>query len=231
MTQLSLAHKNDLAHHINQGSFQLTESAQGENTAALSYAALEFRFAIERLAVHYWANLLGRKLESDDFKDIESFKRVERRIYELAGHQKEIDGHFAFMRIVLSVLKIEGSLHAPKLGKLSKYWHDCSELCHISWPLPCSVLEVRQNAFTSLQNIAQALPQHVESMGWPVINNPTFGELRDKFVAGHAKESEVLAHFEKTGLWAQLVLPDGTESFVGEPVIPTEKKLKSINKQ
>lgn len=78
MTELSLVHNNDLLHHIQQGSFWLNESAQGDNTAALSYAALEFRFAIERLAVHYWANLLGRKPESDDFKDIESFKRAER---------------------------------------------------------------------------------------------------------------------------------------------------------
>lgn len=224
MTELSLAHKNDLAHHIRQGGFWLTESAQGENTAALSYAALEFRFAIERLAVHYWANLLDRKPESDDFKDIESFKRVERRIYELAGHQKEINEHFAFMRIVLGALKIEGSLHAPQLGKLSKYWHDCSELCHISWPLSCSVLEVRQNAFTSLQGVAEALPPHAESMGWPVIRDPAFGTLRDKFVSGRAKESEILSYVKKTGLWAQLTLPDGTEQFIGEPVIPTEKQ-------
>lgn len=128
------------------------------------------------------------------------------------------------MRIVLGALKIEGSLHAHQLGKLSKYWHDCSELCHISWPLSCSALEVRQNAFISLQDVEQALPAHAESMGWPVIRDPAFSTLRDKFVSGHAKESEILLYFEKTGLWAQLIHPDGTEHFVGEPITPTKKQ-------
>src|SRR5512135_1231363 len=99
MADLSTQHNLDLAHHVRQGVTWLSMSSEGENTAALSYAAFELRFAIERLGVHYWAALLNRKPEEQDLRDIESFKRVERRIYELAGHQKEIDDHFEFMRI------------------------------------------------------------------------------------------------------------------------------------
>ena len=73
----------------------------------LSYAAFEFRLAIERLAVHYWAELLSRPLEEKEVRDLPSFKRIENRIYELGGHQKEIDGHFEFMRVLLRLLKID----------------------------------------------------------------------------------------------------------------------------
>lgn len=110
MADVSTQHNPDLAHHVRQGIAWLSASAEGENTAALSYAAFELRFAIERLAVHYWRALLNRKPEEQDFRDIESFKRVERRIYALAGHQREIDAHFEFMRIVFGAMKIDAPL-------------------------------------------------------------------------------------------------------------------------
>jgi hypothetical protein len=72
-----------LAHHVRQGIVWLSASAESENTAALSYAAFELRFAIERLGVQYWRDLVNQKPEEQDFRDIQSFKRIERRIYEL----------------------------------------------------------------------------------------------------------------------------------------------------
>ena len=116
MPDVSTHHQPDLAHHVRQAVAWLAASAEGENTAALSYAAFELRFAVERLAIHYWAALLDRKVEEQDLRDIESFKRVERRIYELGGHQLEIDGHFAFMRVVLGAMKIGMPFHTPKIG-------------------------------------------------------------------------------------------------------------------
>lgn len=219
LDEISLQHVNDLAHHIRQGNAWLAKSAGGNNTAALSYAAFEFRFAIERLAVHYWATLLGRKPEADDLKDTDSFKRVEQRIYELAGHQKAINGHFEFMRIVHAALKIDFSLHTPQIGKLSRYWHDCSELCHVGWPLACSVKEVRDAAFSSLNEIAGELFAHAGSLGWPIIEDTTFNNLRDQFIRGDASSGDVLAHIERTGLWAQIELPNGTSRVVGEAVV------------
>jgi hypothetical protein len=85
MPDVSTHHQPDLAHHVRQAVAWLAASAEGENTAALSYAAFELRFAVERLGIHYWAALLDRKVEEQDLLDIESFKRVERRIYELGG--------------------------------------------------------------------------------------------------------------------------------------------------
>lgn len=223
MAEISLRHQNDLSHHIAQGGAWLARSAEGEETAALSYAAFELRFGIERLAFHYWASLLNRKLEADDLHDIRSFKRIEKRIYELAGNQKEIDGHFEFIRIVLGAIKIDTSFPTPQIGKLSSYWHDCSELCHVGWPLACSAPEMRKAAFASLTTIAQALSAQVASMGWPVLQDVAFADLRNRFVCGDASREDVLAYIQRTGLWARAEYPDGkAPHFVGEPVAPTK---------
>ena len=214
-------HCSELAHHVHQGAAWLSVSAEGENTAALSYAAFELRLAVERLAVHYWAVLLKQSSEEKDLRDIESFKQVERRIYQLAGHQKQIDGHFAFMRIVLSTLKFDFPLHSPWIGDLSKYWHQCSELCHIGWPLSCAVLEVRKVGFTTLTDIESSLLTQVQSLGWPILNDAKFAELRNRFVAGEATTDDILAYVQQTGLWACVEFPNGREpQFVGVPVPP-----------
>ena len=226
MTDVSTHHQPDLAHHVRQAVAWLSASAKGDNTAALSYAAFELRFAVERLAVHYWAALLDRKPEERDLRDIESFKRVERRIYELGGHQREIDGHFAFMRVVLGAIKIDTPFHTPQIGALSKYWHECSELCHVAWPLSCAVPEVRKSAFTALTKIAETLSAHVQSLGWPVLRDAAFAELRNRFIAGEVTADDVLAHVQRTGLWARAEFTNGREpQFVGEPVPPSEAKV------
>jgi len=221
MPDVGTHHQPHLAHHIQQGTAWLSASEGSEKTAALSYSAFELRFAVERLAIHYWADLLDRRLEEQDLRDIESFKRVERRIYDLAGHQKEIDGHFDFMRIVLSAMKIDMPLHTPKIGALSKYWHECSELCHIAWPLSCALPEARKAAYSALTEIAEALAAHVQSLGWPVVRDAAFADLRNRFIAGDSTTEDVLSYIKRTGLWARAEFTDGrAPQFVGEPVPP-----------
>jgi hypothetical protein len=177
--------------------------------------------------VHYWAALLSNKPEAKDLRDIESFKRVERRIYELAGHQKEIDAHFEFMRILLGAMKIDEPFHTPKICELSKYWHECSELCHIAWPLSCSASVVRKVAYSNLIEISQSLSAQVTSLvGWPLIKDAAFTKLRDGFIAGNVSSADVLAHVQRTGLWARAEFTDGRAAqFVGEPVPPIEPEI------
>lgn len=225
MTKISTHHQPDLAHHVRQAESWLSASAKGDNTAALSYAAFELRFAVERLAIHYWATLLDRKPEKQDLRDIESFKQVERRIYELGGHQKEIDGHFSFMRIVYGAININMPFYTPQIGTLSKYWHKCSEFCHIAWPLSCEVPELRKNAFTELTKIAETLSAHIQGLGWPVLKNAEFAELRNQFIAGKVTIDDVLAYVQRVGLWARAEFTDGRRPlFVGDPLPPSEIK-------
>ncbi len=219
MAQISMQHKADLAHHVRQGIAWLDQSAAGTNTSALSYAALELRFAIERLAVHYWCALLNRPIEEHDLRDIQSFRRIESRIYELAGHERKIEKHFEFMRIFLATLKVERPLHTPQIGRLSNYWHECSEMCHIGWPLASSLTEVGAAAFAKLSEIAELLKLHVDSLGWPVLQEEGLKQLRARFIAGDASSDDVLAYMRKVGVWAKETFPDGRPSrFIGEAV-------------
>lgn len=221
MADIKTQHEPSLDHHVQQGVAWLSASAEGKSTAALSYAAFELRFAIERIAVHYWATLLNRKLEERDLRDIKSFNRIQHHIYELAGHQKKINGHFEFVRIVLSALKIDQTLPTPDIGKLSNYWHECSELCHIGWPLGSSVPGMSKQAFSKLTEISNALQQHVGSLGWPVFQDAAFTELRNQFVTGNATIEDIHTHLEKTGLWARAKYSDERPAhFVGEAVAP-----------
>lgn len=223
MVQYNIAtsHQPGLGHHVSQGKAWLQASAAGHSTAAISYAALELRFAIERLAVHYWATLLNRRPEIDELKDIESFKRLERRIYDLAGHQREIDGHFRFMRVVLQALKIDLPLLTPNMGSLSRHWSTCSELCHITWPLGCSVPELRAAAYAELCKVVTDLESQITSMGWPQPQDPSFIDLRDRFAKGEASEDDVLKALSKSGIWARVEYPDAREPhFLGEAIPP-----------
>ena len=153
------SHVSALPHHVQQGEGWLTKSDEGKKSAALSYAALELRYAIERLAVYYWVTLLNRPLTHAEAESLGTYKKLERRIYDLAGHQKAIDGHFAFMRAVMGVLKIPNELPTPHLGKLSEHWQTCSEICHVGWPLACCVDAYRQSTYEALSAIHRALFQ------------------------------------------------------------------------
>ena len=222
MSEVRTHHHPELAHHLHQGEAWLSVSAEGKNTAALSYAAFELRFAVERLAIHYWATLHDRKLAEQDLYAIGSFKRIERRIYELGGHEKEINGHFDFMRIVLGAMKIDMPFNTPKIGKLSKYWDECSELCHIAWPLSCANPEVQKAAYSTLIEIAKALSDHVQSLGWPILKDAAFTDLRNRFIAGKVTSEDVLSHVQRIGLWARVITDEGEAQFVGDAVPPIE---------
>ncbi len=221
MFDIETHHKPGLEHHVHQGMAWLSMSEEGECTAALSYAALELRFAVERLAVQYWAILLDREPNEEDLKDIRSFKNVEGRIYALAGHQRAIDGHFDFIRIVVDALKVDLPLRTPKIGTLSKYWHTCSDLCHIAAPLSSSVPEIRKAWFASLTEIAESLLDQVRSLGWPVLREAGFAALRTEFVAGHATAEDVRLHLQRIGVWARVEFQDGRQPcFVGQAIPP-----------
>lgn len=223
--RISTTHQLALDHHVNQGKAWLQTCNAGENTAALSYAALELRFAVERLAVHYWVTLLNRHPEEDEMKTVESFKRIERQIYDLAGHQREIDGHFAFIRVVLQALKIDASFVTPNIGLLSKHWSTCSELCHITWPLSCSLPELRAEAFSELSKVADDLASHVTSLGWPQLHEASFMTLKERFVKGEADEDEVHKFLAELGIWARVVYPDGRDAhFLGEAIPPRQSE-------
>jgi len=227
MSQIATKHSPALNHHVNQAQAWLDECAEGNNTSALSYAALELRYGIERIAIHYWYALLGHSLKDGDLRDIASFKALESKIYELAGHQRLIEAHFQFMRVFLSELKIEAPLETPKIGKLSSAWHDCSEVCHVGWPIASATSGVATTTYARLREISGMLQGYVASLGWPVLNHPPMVELRDKFALGQVDAEDIRSYMRKVGVWAKVEYPDGRPShFLGEAVPPEAPEAK-----
>lgn len=216
---IKTTHEFALDHHVQQGAAWLLASELGTKTAALSYAALEFRFAIERLAIHYWRQLLDRTLTDDELEALGSFKAVERRIYDLAGHQLEINRHFDFMQIVLSAMSIPTPLHTPNIGLLSRHWHICSDLCHVGWPLASKIEELRTEMYTRMSEVSETLKKYVESLGWPIIKDDSFNAIRAEYVAGRIDSAAVLAHLHNIGVWAAYKPPgESNLQFVGTPI-------------
>ncbi|HXL79269.1 MAG TPA: hypothetical protein VN951_00210 [Pyrinomonadaceae bacterium] len=229
MTSFALIRTADLKHHVTQASAWLAQSSGGANSVALSYAAFEFRLAIERLGIYYWAELLSRPLQEKDIGDLTSFKRIENRIYELGGHQKEIDGHFEFIRVLLALLKIDRKIPTPKLGQLSKYWHKCSEFCHIGWSLASGDSQLVAKSYADLKAIEALLIEQVSDLtGWPRIADSSFVDLKVRFINGLANAGDVQRYLEERGAWTRVRYNDGRPSeFVGEPIPPKVEKDKT----
>lgn len=221
---IELVRSPSLNHHVSQGSAWLVASAEGANTAALAYAAFELRLAIERIGLQYWMDLLGPSIQTSDFKDLRSFKAIENRIYELAGHQQEINGHFRFARVLLQHLKIDSPLPTPRLGELSKRWHECSELCHIAWTLAATHRPMTIEAHQALREIEALVKEHVGGLIWPSITDPELLALRSRFISGNADENDVLNYLKKTGSYAVYKPNDGSPAtFVGKAIPPEAK--------
>jgi hypothetical protein len=167
--------------------------------------------------------LLGRRPEAADIEDLRSFKRIENRIYELGGHQKQINGHFEFMQIVLNLLKTGLILVRPDLGQLASYWSQCSELCHIGWTLTSGIPGLCESTFNQLRSMHESLAAQAASVAsWPIIPaGGPFAELRDRFVAGYAVADDIKAFLEAHGAWARVEYKDGQPArFLGEAIPP-----------
>jgi hypothetical protein len=220
--KISLSHQPDLMHHVRQAkAWLLSAAGAGENTAALSYAALELRFAVERLAVHYWAQLLGNKLGPKSMREIESFKGIEASIRKLAGHQRQVDRHFELIRLMMRELGIDTPLVTANIGQLKRFWQVCSEMCHIAFPLLCSVAEVREQAVKNLHEIAESMTTYAEAAGWPQLgDNAQFYELHRNYLSGKVEAELVLESLRKAGLWASYEEPGKPPQFIGKAVPP-----------
>ena len=218
--EIQMAHVQTREHHVKQGDVWLAASDGGLKTAAISYAALEFRYAIERLAVQY-LEILHLHGTGVTFGDTWKFDVVRRRIIEVAGHEGKINLQFEFMRIVLREMRIDQVLHSPQLGLLQSKWHECSAYCHVAWPLDSSVPEMRQQAFGRLTYTSAVIWQHVNSLDWPRLIDKNIVELRDRFADGSATELDVQTYIRRTGVYAtHMPLGGGSTEFIGTAVPP-----------
>lgn len=228
MTKVALQHSPALTHHVGQAEAWLNVAESGKNTSALAYAALELRFAIERLAVHYWAGLIVGTESEAELMEIGGFKAIESRIYGLAGHQREINKRFEFVEIMSSMLGIPLPKGRPNLPVLRKHWHTCSEMCHIGWALACVSSEIATQSYKLLATVKSDLQDLVTGLtGWPVILDPSTKQLERNFIDGVATPEDVRSRLSASGLHAQYTAaPDAVPVSVGTAVPPEPSDAK-----
>lgn len=222
--ELQLSRGLDQGHHVNQGAAWLATSHEGAHTVPLTYAAFEYRLAVERLAMQYLAAVRGRPPEAKDLDDLRTYKTMESLIYGLGGHQKQINGHFEFMRLVMSFLKIEQKLVTPDFGKLSNYWHTCSDLCHVGGVLFLQDTDFARSAYRELSALGEALQEQVSGLvTWPNITDDGFRTLGIDFIEGRITADDVFRYLKRIGIWAALTVP-GQQGWtpLGEPIIPEQ---------
>jgi hypothetical protein len=223
MPPVSLSRHIGLNYHVEEAKSWLKLAMLGEATTALAYAAFEIRLAIERILIQYLAAAAPNG--QPKLAILASAKKIENRIYQLEGHQKEIDAKFRFMEIVFELLGVPRTLAHPKLGELSAWWHQCSELCHASWTLLALNLAQaeRRSIYDELMRIADSLSAQVaQVVSWPHIADAGFAELRDRYARSEATDEDVRAFLRQRGLWARIERPDGSAEFVGNAVAPPE---------
>jgi hypothetical protein len=220
---LSRSRHSELNYHYEEGAAWLAESDAGAHSTLIAYAAFEFRLGLERLAAEYWRRLKGDSITVDDLADLRSFKTIENRIFELGGHQLQIERRFAFGQILLNLLALPIRLSPPRLGELAKHWHTCSEMCHVGWSLQMAHAHGvgGSAAHDALQETKALIREHLDGVvTWMRVVDLPFRALEQKYVDGLLSEEEVRAHLEREGIWASVVLPDGGRESVGVPIPP-----------
>lgn len=223
MNPLSWSRHHAVNYHFEEGKAWLKESKRGKRCTALSYAAFEFRLAIERIIFQYWYTINNNELKEDNIKDVRSFKRMQNKIYTLGGVQKTINKHFEFVQILLDSLQTGDKLIPPDLGKLHKSWDTCSELCHITWTIAPKDLKLKRNIFYELEEIHNLLSSYTSGLtSWPQVVDENLKKVQHQFIDGEISENDVRKYLSEIGLWALQTDHNNKRKFVGEPIEPNK---------
>lgn len=218
----SLTRQATIGYHLAEAEAWLAASGNGEYTTPLTYAAFELRLEIERIALELLARI--QRLTSDDWNTLQSFTKIEARIYQLEGHQRHLDRKIELFNIMLEALQADWRLQPINLGRLRSAWHDCSQLCHITWSLVAATPDaaaVCRDKFRSLSEVQITIRSIIErGITWPRIEDPSFVELQELFINAQATKADILDWFAARGLWARMTRPDGTVEFVGVAIAP-----------
>ena len=125
--------------------------------------------------VEYLIRVQGNQLREEDLKVISSFKNAQNRIYELSGHQGEIDRTFRMFEILFEMMEMPVPIAKPNLGTLARYWHGCSDFCHVAWTLDSASNQdpVLEEAFGFLSEVHEYLTKYSQQLvTWPAFQDP-----------------------------------------------------------
>jgi hypothetical protein len=221
MPPVSLTRHPGLDYHLAEAKAWLALARDGKASTPLAYAGFELRLAIERILLQYLysSDPAGFRAEALRLTG----KKLENRIYKIAGHQREIDARIRLSEILFEMLGKPGTLARPNLGELARDWQYCSEFCHTGWTLRSSTMSEAEAgaAFKRLGEIAETLSAQVQQLvSMPRLNDPDFVELEKQFLAGQASEEDIRTFLRRRGVWARIERPDGSAEFFGTAVPP-----------
>jgi hypothetical protein len=202
--------------HYQQGLLWLSASIQGKHSTPIAYSAFEFRLALERIAFELLLRIEGGESPQALIEASRSFKRLEKKIYELGGHQRELDRKIAFSNILLRLSGASFQLGMIDVGTLSRLWHECSELCHINFTLAASASKHEFGAacYEVLSETEQYLRGASKSLiGWPRSQEPWFVKLEREYIEGTIDDGVVEAKLGAISVWGLYTAPDGTKTF------------------
>ena len=222
---LDLNHSAALSHHLSQARAWLSLSASDQNTAPLSYAALELRYAIERIAAHYLASMVVGTQDESELLNIGNFDKIQARIYELAGNQLQIDRGFEFARLLSELLGLEIPKAQPKIGSLRKHWHTCSQVCHIGWALVSMHGSVAADTFKELDQAHGEISAMVDGYNsLPRLDSDRMHPLQSEYISGKITDEDVIAFVKREGLRAEYTPPGaGVAKPVGTSIPPQQQ--------
>jgi hypothetical protein len=220
---LSLTRHSDIGYHLAEAEAWLAASEGGRRTTPLAYAAFELRLETERVALELLMRVRGDQLLREDVQTIRKFRRMQDRIYKLAGNQRVLDRKVAFYNVLLGAMQVPLRVHSVNLGELQRGWETCSAFCHIMFSLAAAIPDsnVGEVGFKEVTDVQRFVRSVVDSgVTWPQVHHPGFVALQHKYARGEIGDADVLEWVRARGLWGQTVHPDGRKEFFGVPIPP-----------
>src|SRR5712691_1837453 len=108
MPPVSLSRHPGLDYHVTEAKAWLALSDNGKASTPLAYAGFELRLAIERILLQYLYSSDPSGFSEEALRL--TGKRLESRIYKLAGHQRQIDARARLTEILFEMLGKPGTL-------------------------------------------------------------------------------------------------------------------------
>ena len=217
MTLMGIPTNRDVtaAFHLFTGSQWLIAADGGRNTNAIVYCGFEFRLALERVNFELLLHIRRERGESITDADIKAMNKpinIRNRIYQLVGNQQHIDKQVEFINILIEIVGQPFIITSVNLGRLARYWSECSDLCHMqpskkhTWEDD----EFCKENYNILVDTKLFLENALSGLTWFSVHGHIY-ELKKLFINGAIDKTEVINRLKENGIYAIMTLPDGTE--------------------
>lgn len=221
--QIAPMRHTTLDHHVSQGAAWLSLSNQGRNTALLSYAAFEFRLAIEHIMLFHWFAETNAADRLGNLGDLSSFRKMRDRIRKIRGNRKFLWRTRKFTLLLLQTLKVDTKFYLPDFGELERSYQRCSDLCHIEWTVFSTNEEIQATYYEYVTDAKDLCERSIGGLFSLIRDGDSaeFSKLKQQYLEEQIGDEDVVEYVRKCGIWAKVTYNDGRVSeFTGIAVPP-----------